>query len=308
MWKRNATILIISGLLVSLMFYCDTVYGKKFKMSPQNAEFLSTVRYIITKEEKKYFKHLPDEKRKEFIEQFWKVRDPDAETEENEFRETYFKRIEESNRKFSCAKEGWLTDRGKSYILLGPPRQIYPYPLGGRLSSRPYEIWDYSIFSILFVDVMQDGDYRVDYLDRIWLHREVQDAFIRAQKNLTTLDLFRYEVKYKKIKSIPYIVFFLETKTLRFKSKEKQVISTVEVEFKARDMEYNDVWNFHKTYEIKFPESQTGEQIPEMLEIRIPVEVQKGKYFFLTSIIKMDDKKKNFYNKILKIKKGGRKK
>src|SRR3981081_591842 len=46
------------------------------------------VLYIITDEERKAFKKLQtDEERERFIEEFWRRRDPDPDTEENEFKE-----------------------------------------------------------------------------------------------------------------------------------------------------------------------------------------------------------------------------
>ena len=48
------------------------------------------VAYIITKEEKRAFNALvTDEERENFIEQFWRRRDPNPDTEENEYREEY---------------------------------------------------------------------------------------------------------------------------------------------------------------------------------------------------------------------------
>jgi len=56
------------------------------------------------------------------VEEFWKKRDPTPETETNEFKNEYFVRIGEANRFFTEAAEpGWLQDRGRVDILLGPP-------------------------------------------------------------------------------------------------------------------------------------------------------------------------------------------
>jgi len=52
------------------------------------------VPYIITKEERRAFMTLQtDEERENFIENFWRRRDPNPDTEENEFREEYYERI-----------------------------------------------------------------------------------------------------------------------------------------------------------------------------------------------------------------------
>jgi GWxTD domain-containing protein len=56
------------------------------------------VTYIITDEERKAFKKLAtDDERERFIEEFWRRRDPDPDTEENEFKEEYYERIAYAN-------------------------------------------------------------------------------------------------------------------------------------------------------------------------------------------------------------------
>ena len=56
------------------------------------------VAYIITDEERKAFKKLQtDEEREQFIEQFWRRRDPDPDTDENEYKEEHYRRIAYAN-------------------------------------------------------------------------------------------------------------------------------------------------------------------------------------------------------------------
>ncbi len=74
---------------------------------------------------------MPPSERKNFREEFWKRRDLDPSTEENEFKMEYFNRIEKANDLFiSEGRPGWLTDRGSIYILLGPPMNRLTYPMG----------------------------------------------------------------------------------------------------------------------------------------------------------------------------------
>src|SRR5437762_13943483 len=71
------------------------------------------VTYIITDEERKAFKKLAtDDERERFIEEFWRRRDPDPDTEENEFKEEYYERIAYANEHFSSGIPGWKADRG----------------------------------------------------------------------------------------------------------------------------------------------------------------------------------------------------
>ena len=61
------------------------------------------VAYIISDEERKAFKQLSnDEERDQFIEAFWQRRDPTPDTEENEFKEEHYRRIEYANEHFAA--------------------------------------------------------------------------------------------------------------------------------------------------------------------------------------------------------------
>jgi GWxTD domain-containing protein len=84
------------------------------------------VRYIITKEEDKTYKMLKTEQeRANFIDLFWRRRDPTPKTEYNEFKEQIRNRALDSIRLYSeTSTPGWLTDMGKIYILVGPPDEM----------------------------------------------------------------------------------------------------------------------------------------------------------------------------------------
>ncbi|CAN5505649.1 hypothetical protein BH10ACI3_BH10ACI3_19710 [soil metagenome] len=138
------------------------------------------VAYIITDEEKKAFKALAtDEERENFIEQFWRRRDPNPDTEENEFREEYYERIAYANEHFASGIPGWKTDRGRVYIAWGKPDSIESHPSGGAYdrpsyegggstTTYPFETWFYRHLDnvgdgleIEFVDPTGTGEYRM---------------------------------------------------------------------------------------------------------------------------------------------------
>ena len=138
------------------------------------------VAYIITDEERRAFKKLAtDEEREQFIEQFWRRRDPDPDTDENEFKEEYYERIAYANERFASGIPGWKTDRGRIYIMYGKPDEIESHPAGGpyerpswegggSTSTYPFEIWFYrylpgvgSGIEIEFVDPTGTGEYRI---------------------------------------------------------------------------------------------------------------------------------------------------
>ena len=82
--------------------------------------------YILTDEEDRAFKKVrTEEERRAFIEAFWARRDPTPSTLHNELREEFWKRVKDADRLFSEAiKPGWKTERGKLYILFGPPKDF----------------------------------------------------------------------------------------------------------------------------------------------------------------------------------------
>jgi len=95
--------------------------------------------YIISDEERKAFKQLSnDEERDQFIEAFWQRRDPTPDTEENEFKEEHYRRIEYANEHFAAGIPGWKSDRGQIYIKFGPADEIESHPSGGTY-DRPIE-------------------------------------------------------------------------------------------------------------------------------------------------------------------------
>lgn len=84
------------------------------------------VLYIARKAEIQQFKKLKnDTERALFIERFWARRDPTPGTLTNEYRQLFWERVREANDNFvDSPKDGWKTDRGKVYILYGPPTEI----------------------------------------------------------------------------------------------------------------------------------------------------------------------------------------
>ena len=95
MKNKSAILCIFLSFLFASIPGCR-LYQQEKKLSPEYKEFLSKVRYIVTKEERKMFLELPDSDKKDFQEEFWTRRDPDSYTEENEFKEEYFRRVKET--------------------------------------------------------------------------------------------------------------------------------------------------------------------------------------------------------------------
>lgn len=103
--------------------------------------------YIITQKEREVFLQLKNDREREiFIEAFWKARDPDPNTIENEFKDEHYRRISYANQYFGrlSPTPGWKTDRGKVYIILGEPNQKEVYD--NLPDVYPVEVWFYQGF------------------------------------------------------------------------------------------------------------------------------------------------------------------
>lgn len=142
---------------------------------------------IITEPElQAYAKLQTNEERQHFIENFWFTRDPDPDTQENEYKDEYYERLAYANEHFASGKPGSMTDRGRIYLKWGKPDSVESHPAGGgydRSSAEgggsttvyPFERWFYrslSIYSrngptvrsgvdIEFVDPTGSGEYRI---------------------------------------------------------------------------------------------------------------------------------------------------
>lgn len=154
---------------------------RKVKEEPHKAfkQWLQEVEPIIRPDELKAWNKLQtDEEREQFINEFWRLRDPDPDTQENEYREAYFERLAYVNEHFSSGIPGYKTDRGRIYLKYGKPDDIESHPAGGpyqraswegggSTSTYPFERWWYrhlpgrNDVDIEFVDPTGTGEYRI---------------------------------------------------------------------------------------------------------------------------------------------------
>lgn len=153
---------------------------KKELESPYKKWMNEEVFWIITEDERAAFKRLnTDEEREQFVENFWLKRDPTPESEENEYREEYYRRVAYANETFASGIPGWKTDRGQIYIKYGAPDERdehssggnYARPIeegGGMTSTFPFEDWRYRYIpglgndiNIEFVDTSMSGEYHM---------------------------------------------------------------------------------------------------------------------------------------------------
>ncbi len=158
-------------IILSFFLLFSTLFSISVKdLPPKYKKWLEEeVVYIITKAEKEVFLQLQtDRERDIFIEAFWKQRDPIPETPENEFKIEHYRRLDYANRRFQFGKPGWMTDRGRIYIILGEPKSIESFI--NNKDFRDVEIWFYqnenfpglpTAFNIVFYKESVSSDFKL---------------------------------------------------------------------------------------------------------------------------------------------------
>jgi len=175
------TLLVFSllGIFSAQISAVSAPKGKKKKKSerqlikelPYNHRLWLTkdVVYIITDWEKQVFLKLENDRERDmFVTAFWKNRDPNPYTEENEYKEEHYRRMQYAEKRFQkgTTTPYWKTARGRMYIMLGEPHSVERYESESML--RPIIIWFYqglvkyglpNAFYVVFFQEDGSGDY-----------------------------------------------------------------------------------------------------------------------------------------------------
>lgn len=132
----------------------------------EESEYL-ILSYFMTGKEKKLWKNLDENGRKNFIDRFWKSKDPSPKSPENEFLINVKKRIEVANWRYSHFDKGWTTDLGRIYLKNGEPDEKIEKTtaITAKYSKKDYQIWKYNYGSkiYIFMDMFNSGKYRLIY-------------------------------------------------------------------------------------------------------------------------------------------------
>lgn len=167
--KKSTLLLLLSVMVIPL--FSAAKKENDLKILPQHHKdwLEQDVSYITTPKEKEIFLKLESNRERDiFIEAFWKQRDPTPGTPVNEFKEEHYRRMAYANEYFGreTTRPGWQTDRGRIYIILGPPLDIGRYE--GQSFARPARIWSYkgnpdyglpSYFNLIFFKRKGMGEY-----------------------------------------------------------------------------------------------------------------------------------------------------
>ena len=290
---RRLGVLILA--MIAFTAACATSQAIK-TLDGDSREFLSKVRYIITKQEQELFLAIPTGDRKAFVEDFWKKRDPSPETAVNEFKDEYFARIAEANHLFTePAEPGWLQDRGRVYILLGPPTNRITYPRGITFWGLPTEIWYYGFFPVVFTDAWWNGDYRLDplsveqlsILNRAQMEWKPQVAAEKGQID--------FLVTVKKTKPGRALVeLAIPFRRIWFDAKDKNLKATFILTLDIMEMDGKEIRQSRTEHRLEMTENKLRESYATNHVIEVPIEAPAGDYWLRLTLENANDGSKAY--------------
>jgi GWxTD domain-containing protein len=298
---KKSYLLYLLPLAASLLFYsaCASSNYKisKPSLDSNSQKFLDIIRYIITSQEERIFREMPSEDRGEFITDFWARRDPDPLTPENEFRSVYYTRLAVADKAFRVGIPGWMTDKGRIYILLGPPTDVIKKSAGdpssefrknnrelssnlledGTLTERPTEIWVYNQYPdyfsgplrLVFVDYESNGDYKLT--TDVEVKRFSMISYLQSDPNMLK---YQWLGEIEDSESLPAFLPFLDySKSLGKIQKNKEGAYTVECAFDIpyraiRYQEKNDGWDYSLELGIEVKSVEEKSSYRQNREIR----------------------------------------
>lgn len=288
--SRVSALMILAA--ASLAAGCR-LYNLERKLAPVYDDFLSKTRYITTRQERRAFLLLPDAEKPVYIEEFWRRRDPDPDTPENEFKIEYFNRIEQADRLFiGEGMPGWLSDRGRIYVLFGPPMDRITQPMGTDAYNRCQEVWYYGNFPVVFLDQMCTGTYKLVTYDlsalpdiNMMYMQELSKAQADAQRvslagtSLAGKRPVDFEAVLKitardgeKVEGVVVIEILYEK--IWYRSEGKKLRTKFEAALEVRDSEKAVVWSHKQDFEVSLDETELARMTGKPFVMEIPVAIR----------------------------------
>ena len=291
-------------IALSLIVLIQCASSGKISLDLESKDFYETTRLIMTKQERDVFSHLPDkESREEFIREFWAKRDPNPETEENEFKEEFFRRIEYANMHFKEGPPGWKTDRGRIYVYLGPPDKTDETLLHGDPSVKGAILWwiyyRYEL-GIKFVDKNGYGHFTYDpyygvYGDLFDAIERAKLGFIGQQEGMPK-KYINFDVVYDK--SRKEIIVSLPVIDLTFKEEEGLLKAEFDFELYIYEEKGAEKKKIIETRSFQMAEKELLKQ--KEIIFSFPIELKHGKHYVDVVVIGRPDMWKT--RKIIEIK------
>ena len=297
--RSHLRILVIPVGMAWLGAACASNPGLK-QLNPKSRDFISKVRYTITPEERRAFLSLPPEAQAPFIEDFWRRRDPTPGTPENEYRTEYYERIERANRLFSGGgSPGWLQDRGRVYISLGPPDNRITYPRGITFYGLPTEIWWYGMTVIYFIDRYWNDDYDIDpdSAGQIAVINQAQREWNLPKERMPKPGEAQYAPA---IAGVEVAIEISDGETARFavlvpyrniwlRSSGSSFQATVEVMMKVAGTDGSEVWANKQEFPIDVRESRMKEVLSQDLKAEGTASLKPGPYVLTVVVTNTTD-------------------
>ena len=139
-------------------------------------EAVGYLKYLTDNKDRQKLLSVPEKLRLEAWGEFWNKLDPVSISPENEYRDAYFARIEHANLNYgTILLPGWLTDRGETYVRLGPPNSIERFTM--RAGGKDLEVWSYWTpreVNLVFLDRTGVGDFYLlnpgDMIDQVFIY------------------------------------------------------------------------------------------------------------------------------------------
>jgi GWxTD domain-containing protein len=290
-------------IFFSLFFFSAAGCASRIniKQDPFYETFFEKTSLIMTKQEIEIYKHLPNkESKQEFIEEFWKIRDPDPSTDENEAKTEFEQRVEYANKWFTNwepnigkdiredkkSEQGWDSDRGRIYIILGPPDSVV---FDGtdirfdqsreRASARQWtqEVWYYNRYR-LWIEFQKTGvttwTMNADFA-------ELNTALESAKLNWISspnIEEAKRSLKFKAEFKNDRIIIKIPVSRISYEEKEQKLNS----EFRIKVSVYLNNKKIDEIEEKKFlSESQEELLAKKNVIFELPYKPKlKGRYFF----------------------------
>ncbi len=289
MKKDNGRFLILLFLTILALSLGCCGMGGRVTLDPESKNFYEYSRLIMSKQEKEIFLRLPDkESRKEFIQDFWDKRDPDPQTEENEFQEEFNQRIEYVNKRFREGIPGWKTDRGRIYIYLGPPDKIEQRPYINDPNVKGLIWWGYYRYrlGIEFVDRTGDGHYSLSrqsgaaggLLDVI---EKAKFGQIFTEEGESGKIFADFDVDYDAQKKEIFVAIPVEA--LSFEGEANKLKADFSLEFYVYSKKSPDKDRFSRQKSFETTEEEALEM--KKVVLTFPYDLKPGEYYFDVLIV-----------------------
>jgi GWxTD domain-containing protein len=272
---------VLAALLAALAAAAGCrFYQLERKLGPPYADFYAKVQYIMTPEERKIFLESPDSEKDGFIADFWERRNPNPDSDRNAFKIEYEERVAQAENLFHGeGRPGYLTDRGRIYILFGPPMERLTYPMDAGGFCR--EIWYYGGFPVIFIDEHCQGRFiltavSLEHLEALNIAQgHYQKTFEQDKK------FFDYSVSVVKTRSETArvegrIVIDVPYAGIWFTAADDRLKTEIEARAELRTEDRTVVWTGRVSSALDLCEDELRERRGQALRAEIPFLLDKG--------------------------------